>query len=56
MSSRGKGRGAGRGRRGIGPPSKCRCTSCGYETSHTPGVPCINQKCPNCYTPLVGAD
>jgi hypothetical protein len=45
-----------RGRMGGGPPRVCKCTQCGYETSKTPGIPCRNDKCPECGAPLCGAD
>lgn len=44
------------GNRGGGPPRACKCHQCGYETTKTPGVPCRNQKCPECGTPLCGSD
>ena len=53
---RGKGRGVGAGRLGMGPPGKCRCPKCGYETTHLPGVPCRSQNCPKCSVPLMGKD
>jgi uncharacterized protein len=52
------GRGGGRGGRGMGagPPRVCKCQNCGYEAPKTQGVPCRNTKCPECETPLCGAD
>ncbi|MCK9151558.1 DUF134 domain-containing protein [Methanobacterium alcaliphilum] len=41
---------------GAGPPRICKCPECGYESSKTRGVPCKNTKCPECETPLCGAD
>ncbi len=48
--------GQGRGRMGAGPPRVCKCTQCGYESPKTPGIPCRNTECPQCGTPLCGAD
>ncbi|UTB32653.1 MAG: hypothetical protein NKF70_14415 [Methanobacterium sp. ERen5] len=48
--------GRGRGNMGGGPPRACKCHKCGYETTKTPGVPCRNQACPECGTPLCGSD
>ena len=55
MGQQGSGRGRGRGM-GAGPPRVCKCHQCGYETPKTQGVPCRNDKCPECGTPLCGAD
>jgi uncharacterized protein len=49
----GRGRGSGMG---AGPPRVCKCHQCGYETPKTQGVPCRNNKCPECGAPLCGAD
>jgi uncharacterized protein len=52
--SQGMGR---RGRSGMGgPPRVCKCNQCGYESPKTPGVPCRNDKCPECGGVLCGAD
>jgi uncharacterized protein len=48
-----RGRGGGFG---AGPPRVCKCHQCGYESPKTPGVPCRNDKCPECGAPLCGAD
>lgn len=53
MGQQGSGRGRGMG---TGPPRVCKCHQCGYETPKTQGVPCRNDKCPECGTPLCGAD
>jgi predicted DNA-binding protein (UPF0251 family) len=58
---RGAGRGAGRGRgRGggpfaAGPGGTCVCTNpeCKYEMPHQAGVPCYQQKCPKCGSPMI---
>lgn len=41
---------------GAGPPRICKCPNCGYEYPKTLRVPCRNTKCPECETPLCGAD
>lgn len=41
---------------GAGPPKVCKCPECGYESHKTRGIPCKNTKCPECETPLCGAD
>ncbi len=41
---------------GAGPPRACKCTQWGYEPPKTPGVPCMNFKCPECGALLWGAD
>ncbi len=41
---------------GAGPPRLCKCTQCGYESPKTPENPCRNTKCPECGTPLCGAN
>ena len=55
MGQQGRGKG-GRGGMGAGPPRVCKCHQCGYETPKTRGVPCRNDKCPECGAPLCGAD
>ncbi len=41
---------------GAGPPRICKCPNCGYESLKILAVPCRNTKCPECETPLCGAD
>jgi predicted DNA-binding protein (UPF0251 family) len=41
---------------GIGPPKVCKCPNCGYESPKTRAVPCKNTICPECETPLCGAN
>jgi predicted Zn-ribbon and HTH transcriptional regulator len=48
--------GLGRGGMGAGPPRACKCQKCGYETGKTPGVPCRNDKCPECGGQMCGAE
>lgn len=58
MTGRGMGGGAGRGMgtggkgrmggRGLGPGGECVCPQCGTRAPHERGVPCFQQKCPQC--------
>ena len=52
----GRGRGAGgRGRMGgfaAGPSGNCVCSKCGHTEVHQTGVPCYQQKCPKCKSPM----
>ena len=56
---RGLGRGGGRGRMGgplaAGPGGICVCTNqeCKNEIPHQTGVPCAQQKCPKCGSPMI---
>lgn len=52
----GRRRGYGGNGIGAGPPRACKCAQCGYESPKTQGVPCRNTNCPECGTPLCGAD
>ncbi|WP_094228209.1 DUF134 domain-containing protein [Methanolobus psychrotolerans] len=36
-----------------GPGQNCKCSGCGYEQPHTPGVPCGQIKCPKCGQTMV---
>lgn len=58
----GQNQGQGRGQRGFrggmgagtaGPGGECKCTSCGYEQTHQPGVPCAQMTCPKCGKPMI---
>jgi len=54
----GAGRGSGRGRgggMGLGPGGECVCPACGKRIPHTRGVPCYQQKCPQCGSPMTRA-
>ncbi len=55
-AGRGAGRGTGgRGRMGgfaAGPGGECICPKCGARVKHQVGVPCYQQKCPNCGSPM----
>jgi hypothetical protein len=51
-------RGGGRGRmggKGLGPGGECICPKCGQRTPHQWGVPCYDQVCPKCNTPMTRA-
>ena len=56
---RGLGMGGGRGRQSgqfaAGPGGKCVCTNpeCGHVAVHQLGVPCYQQKCPKCGSPMI---
>lgn len=51
----GRGRGGGRGRRaGAGSVGNCICSSCGASVPHQAGVPCFEQKCPECGAAMRG--
>ena len=51
---RGWGRGRGRaGRGGQGRPGNCICPACRQVVPHAPGVPCFQQRCPACGTPMM---
>jgi hypothetical protein len=62
-AGRGRGRGQGNGgmgggvRRegggGLGAGGFCLCPKCGYRTSHQPGAPCLDERCPTCGVALV---
>ncbi len=54
-TGRGLGRGGGRGRMGgfgLGPGGFCVCPQCGEKVPHQRGVPCFQQKCPKCNSPM----
>ncbi|MGB4704132.1 MAG: ferredoxin [Candidatus Saccharicenans sp.] len=40
-------------RLGLGPFGFCLCPKCGHRQPHRPGVPCREERCPNCGTALV---
>ena len=56
-AGRGMGRGGGgRGRMGgfaAGPGGYCVCPKCGYKVEHQVGIPCYQQKCPKCGSPMI---
>ena len=49
----------GRGRRGMrsmkgrSRPTVCICPNCGYKIQHQIGIPCYQQKCPKCDSPMI---
>lgn len=49
----GGGRGMGGNRPGSGPGGNCVCPKCGTKAPHVRGVPCYEQKCPNCSANMV---
>jgi len=66
MRGRGGGKGLGRGRgsgiarglgrgdgQGLGSSGACVCPKCGFSKSHTPGVPCMEERCPSCGSVLL---
>jgi len=54
MKKRGKGQG--RRNKGLGPQGKCVCPDCGTEIAHQRGIPCYEQKCPECGSTMVRAE
>ncbi len=45
----------GRGRQGgygLGPGGNCVCPNCGEKAPHARGIPCYEQKCPKCGSPM----
>ena len=46
----------GRGRMGgvaAGPEGECICSKCRTRTPHQTGIPCYQQKCPKCGSPMM---
>ena len=55
----GGGQGLGRGGRGrqpggfgLGPSGECICPKCSIKAPHQTGIPCYEQRCPKCGTPM----
>ncbi len=52
------GRGMGRnrslsGKEGLGPSGLCVCVKCNYSSQKKRGIPCMEEKCPNCGATLL---
>lgn len=41
------------GRQGLGPEGYCLCPKCGFRKEHQPGIPCLEERCPNCGSALI---
>jgi ssDNA-binding Zn-finger/Zn-ribbon topoisomerase 1 len=52
-SGGGKMREKNRERGGMGPGGYCICPKCNYRKEHVPGVPCREERCPNCGSALI---
>ncbi|RLI98307.1 MAG: hypothetical protein DRO99_01000, partial [Candidatus Aenigmatarchaeota archaeon] len=52
----GTGQGAGKPKKGDGGVEYCVCPKCGYKMKHERGTPCNQFKCPECGTPMQGAE
>lgn len=53
-SAKGMGRGGGKASgQGLGATGICACPKCGFEKSHRRGVPCMEERCPNCGSVLL---
>ena len=50
----GDGQGVGGPRQGVGGAGKCECPKCGKTVKHERGIPCTEQKCPECGAPMTG--
>ena len=48
FGGKGKGMGKGRGSGLKGGIGNCVCVKCGYSTPKKAGVPCMQEKCPQC--------
>jgi predicted nucleic-acid-binding Zn-ribbon protein len=46
------GKGRMQGGFGLGPSGNCVCPKCGTTQIHQQGVPCYQQKCPKCGSPM----
>jgi uncharacterized paraquat-inducible protein A len=38
---------------GLGPHGFCFCPKCGYKKPHEAGIPCREERCPNCGVRLI---
>jgi len=39
----------------LGPGGECLCVKCGIKIPHARGMPCYEQKCPKCESPMIRA-
>ncbi|OQY29870.1 MAG: ferredoxin [Candidatus Cloacimonetes bacterium 4572_55] len=37
----------------MGPLGNCICPKCDYKKAHEEGIPCQNERCPNCGKKMV---
>lgn len=51
----GRSGGAGMRGKGAGPATEAVCPKCGTKVPHERGVPCFQQKCPNCGSAMTRA-
>ncbi len=49
----GRGGGMGQGGGGMGAVGFCICPKCGRRAPHRSGVPCLEERCPDCGSALV---
>jgi len=52
----GQGCGVGGPRQMDGGARECVCPKCGKTVEHARGIPCVEQKCPECGASMVGRD
>jgi NAD-dependent SIR2 family protein deacetylase len=41
---------------GMGAGGHCVCPKCGYKIEHRRGVPCLEEKCPECGAKMLRED
>jgi hypothetical protein len=52
-SGGGRGAGYGKGGGGMGAGGSCLCPKCGRRSLHRQGVPCLQERCPDCGVAMV---